>query len=72
MLIPVLMNKLPQEFKTIISREFDKNFWGISIVSQIFKCELTATENVTLQCDSRPLSDVPYSALNLFTSGQKF
>ena len=25
MLIPVLMNKLPEEFKIIISREFDKN-----------------------------------------------
>ena len=71
MLIPVLMNKLPEEFK-IISREFEKNVWGISKVLKIFKCELTAREKVTSQLDLGPQSDIPYSASNLFTSGQKF
>ena len=66
------MNKLPEEFKIIISREFDKNVSDISKVCEIFKCELTAQENVTSQRDLGPQSDMPYSASNLFTSGQKF
>ena len=38
----------------------------------IFKCELTAREKVTSQHDLGPQSDIPHSASNLFTSGQKF
>ena len=49
-----------------------KNVWDISKVLKIFKCELTAREKVTSQRDLGPQSDIPYSASNLFTSGQKF
>ena len=39
---------------------------------KIFKCELIAREKGMLQCNLGPQNNIPYSASNLFTSGQKF
>ena len=48
MLVPVLLSKLPSDFKLIISRQFGKNVWNIEQIIKSFKVELEARERIKL------------------------
>ena len=46
MLVPVLLSKLPDEFKLIITRNFGKNNWEISLILESYKAELEVRERI--------------------------
>ena len=48
MLVPVVMSKLPQEVKLVITRQFGKNSWDIKLVLGALRAELEAREKVYL------------------------
>ena len=73
MLIPVLMTKLPQDLKIIISRDFGKNVWDIEKVLKIIRRELEAREKISLSVEKHDdfYENPPYSGSNLFVDGKK-
>ena len=48
LLIPIMLSKLPDELRLIISRKFPKNVWNIDLLLQEFGVELEARERVVL------------------------
>ena len=46
MLIPIFMNRLPEDMKIIISRKLGTDVWDIQQILDIFKTELQAREKV--------------------------
>ena len=48
MLVPVVMSKLPQQVKLIITRQFGKTSWDIKLILNALKIELEAREKVSL------------------------
>ena len=48
LLIPVIMSKLPQEIKLIITRQFGKHAWDVKLVLNALKNELEAREKSNL------------------------
>ena len=69
MLIPVIMTKLPQEIKLIITRQFGKDIWDIDLILNAFKNELEIREKL-LFTDNIENSEIP-QASTLMT-GNKF
>ena len=49
MLTPVLLTKIPDKFKLVISRQFGKSVWDISKVLEHFNLELEAREKVNFE-----------------------
>ena len=52
LLTPVILEKLPNEMKLIISRKLDKEVWELSDLLQVIKDELTARERCSLVCEN--------------------
>ena len=52
LLIPVLVSKVPQELRLIISREFDTGNWSLDEVLKVFKTEVEARE----RCNSMAMT----------------
>ena len=48
MLVPVMLNKLPQELRLVISRKFERDLWDFDLFIQVFREELEARE----RCES--------------------
>ena len=48
MLIPIIMSKLPQEVKLVITRQFGSNPWDVSEVLKALRDELQAREKVNV------------------------
>ena len=48
LLIPIMLSKLPDELRLIISRKFPKDVWNIDLLLQEFSVELGARERVVL------------------------
>ena len=67
MLVPVVMAKLPQAVKLIISRQFGKNTWDIKLVLNALKSELEAMEKVSMS-DS---TESPVSSSSSFHKGEE-
>ena len=44
LLVPVIMNKIPEEMRLIVSRNFDQSTWGVDSMLRSFKAELEARE----------------------------
>ena len=44
LLVPVLLSKVPQELRLIISREFDTGNWSLDELLKVFKTEVEARE----------------------------
>lgn len=44
LLVPVIMSKIPEEMRLIVSRKFDQNTWDIDGMLEAFKTELEARE----------------------------
>ena len=49
MLIPVLLSKIPEEMKLVISRQVGKSVWNIESVLQFYNLELEAREKVSVE-----------------------
>ena len=47
LLVPVLLNKVPQELRLIINREFDTGNWSLDELLKVFKTEVEAGKGVT-------------------------
>lgn len=47
MLIPIIMTKLPQDIKLVLSRKFDDNIWELRDILKELEKELSAREKVT-------------------------
>ena len=68
MLMPVLMAKLPDELKLIISRQFGKDIWEIELILKVFRHVLGAREKVTANKEFYSVdSEKPYSGSALFS-----
>lgn len=52
LLVPVLLSKVPQELRLIISREFDKGNWSLGELLKVFKTEVEARE----RCNSMAMT----------------
>lgn len=63
LLIPILLNKLPQELRLIISRKFEGNDgWQLDELLKVFKAEVEARERCNLlSCNTNPEKKVSYS-----------
>ena len=48
LLVPVILNKIPEELRLLISRKFDKDKWEVSEILMAFKEELEARERCVL------------------------
>ena len=73
MLVPVIMAKLPQQVKLIISRKFGKNSWDVKEVLLELKTELEAREKVSLTENTDPNETEEqgmFSGSALFTGSQ--
>ena len=74
MLVPVLMSKLPEEMKLIISREFsNQEIWDISKILDKFKSKIQAREKVCFvggEREDRVNSFEPYSGSSFNIHGQ--
>ena len=68
MLIPVLMSKLPQELKLIITRQFGKDVWNINNILKSLKDEIETREKLNLTVNEVG-GFPPFSGVNLFASG---
>ena len=70
-LVPTLTQKLPNELRMIMSREFKNNIWEFDKVLSIFKEELQAKERCSLSASSNNITrsgyseKLPYSTMNL-------
>jgi len=42
LLVPVLLSKVPQELRLIISRKFDTGDWNLDELLKVFKTEVEA------------------------------
>ena len=60
-LTPVLLTKIPDEFKLVISRQFGKSVWDISKVLEHFNLELEAREKVNFE-NSKSTEHLPTGA----------
>ena len=52
LLVPVLLSKVPQELRLIISREFDTGNWSLDELLKVFKTEVEAQE----RCNSMAMT----------------
>ena len=52
LLVPVLLSKVPQELRLIISREFDTGNWSLDGLLKVFKTEVEARE----RCNSMAMT----------------
>ncbi|XP_015752426.1 PREDICTED: uncharacterized protein LOC107332218 [Acropora digitifera] len=52
LLVPVLLSKVPQELRLIISREFDTGNWSLDELLKVFKTEVEARE----RCNSMAMT----------------
>ena len=68
MLIPVLMSKLPQELKLLITRQFGKNIWDIKVILESLKLEIETREKLKLTSVQHDEGQVPFSGSSLYTS----
>ena len=70
LLVPVLMSKLPDELKLLISRQFGKNIWGTTEIMKLFRNKLKAREKINAEnnLEEKPYSD---SILHSFSSDSK-
>ena len=44
LLVPVILNKIPEDMRLIVSRKFDQNTWDVDGMLDAFKVELQARE----------------------------
>ena len=44
LLVPVMLNKLPQELRLVISRKFERDLWDFDLFIRVFREELEARE----------------------------
>ena len=65
LLVPVLMSKLPDELKLLISRQFGKNIWGTTEIMKLFRNKLKAREKINAEYN---LEEKPYSDSILHSS----
>ena len=75
MLVPVLMSKLPEEMKLIISREFNsEEIWDIAKILEKFKAEIQAREKVcfVVNGNTEGTSSEPYSGASFVQHGNNF
>ena len=69
LLIPVLNEKIPEELRVIISREFKDNLWNLEDMIEVVKAELHARERcstVTLNGGRKKKGDSPGSTTENF------
>ena len=76
MLIPIIMDKLPEEFRLVISRQIQSDTWGINDVLEAFRNELEAREKCKFVGTRSVTSNVqakssPKTAATLHTSNKK-
>lgn len=65
MLIPVLLSKLPNDIKLMISRKFDKDIWNAEAVIELLRKEIMAREKLcNLKTEDDEKRDFPYSGSN--------
>ena len=77
LLIPILLQKLPEELKLVISRQFGgKTTWDIENFLEAFKHELEAREKVSAGDEhfssNSSFSNFPFSGSTLHNSGRYF
>ena len=65
MLTPVLLSKLPDDFKLIISRQFGKTAWDIQKVLEFYNTELEAREKVNFENEQN--AEKPFTGSALFS-----
>lgn len=53
LLIPILKDRLPDDIKMVIARNFGNNTWTLDKVLEYFNDELTAQENCSTQSSTR-------------------
>ena len=52
LLVPLINEKLPNDLKLLIARQFDSDVWSLSKVLEYLKKEIEAKERATLTCAS--------------------
>ena len=74
LLVPVLLSKVPQELRLIISRKFDTEAWNLDELLKVFKTEVEARERCHLMAttpsttpERRPPKPTPISAATLLS-----
>ena len=64
MLVPVLMGKLPEELKLIISTQLGKNIWDVQVIIELFRKELEAREKISVASETK--SEQLYSGSSFY------
>ena len=67
--MPMLMTKLPNKLKLIISRQFGKNIWEITEILNLFRNELEAREKIDIENN---LSETKASYILSVTTGKNY
>nr|XP_047140922.1 uncharacterized protein LOC124815987 [Hydra vulgaris] len=71
LLIPIILQKIPEELNLIINRQLDKNSsWDILTIINILKSELRAREQVSLNLNNSV--DKTYTTETFFTSNNNY
>ena len=80
LLIPVIVNKLPEELQLVISRKLEKGKWDVEQFMKEFKTELEARERCCMINNSHPMKKdgairnkgkLPYTTSTLFASKEQ-
>ena len=76
LLVPLINEKLPNDLKLLIARQFDSYVWSLSKVLEYLKKEIEAKERATLTCASYSqirdqIYEGKYSFLTLTTHAEK-
>ena len=69
MLIPIIMDKIPEEIKLALSLEFGNNIWDINKLLEVFRKELEAREKFSIN-NSVEQTDEIFSGQALYNSGK--
>ncbi|XP_065675822.1 uncharacterized protein LOC136092029 [Hydra vulgaris] len=71
LLIPIILQKIPDELNLIINRQIDNNStWDVMTVINILKTEIRAREQVSLNLNNN--GDISYTAETFFTSNNNY
>ena len=76
LLVPLINEKLPNDLKLLIARQFDSDVWSLSKMLEYLKKEIEAKERATLTCASYSrirdqIYEGKYSLLTLTTHAEK-
>ena len=69
MLTPILLQKLPDDLKLIISRHFGKAAWDIEKLLECFNNELGAREKIQFENNNAEHAEIPFTGSSLYTGG---